>query len=762
MVENATNFILSCKVTDGYPTNASYKWYKDGSHISTAANYTISTVNRSDTGNYTCDATNKVGSSNPSSAVEVYVIYGIIINPIKKNQPSEGQVLNITCSVTSYLVLTDRDATWTKKNNRWFIHNGRHLVIDNVNRIDSGIYICSVVIQFKPTFGHPVNFTGTTTVEVDVLYKPTVSVFPDFNQSFVTENATDLRMICNVTDANPAIYESYSWNKDGSWIKSAAEYTIPTVKRIHTGSYTCNATNSVGTSDPSQVFKLNVFYGVSLNLSVTEIRVNESERWNFSCISDGNPLPTITCVYIFNSSVVGEATTNVITIGNEHANCIDTGLYMCTGNNKIGTPVSKSAHIRIACKPRSHNNVDKQDIFINSSDESLTILTTFISLPLSTILWLRQLPDGNLTEIDSKFINSTNQSQLPYETISIFQKDLLKQDDFGIYLVKASNIHGSFRLKYNVIPRRAPDPPTNITASCDVYSIRVTWISGFNGGENQTFRINFANTISNQTLFKDEIIDVRDDKNINVIRESVNPDTLYRIFLEASNLYGTTKSTEVTNCTTQKNQEENQRLTSALVGGIAGSISALLIVVIVIGGLYCRRRRKFTEGNIELKESESNETDEDEDGLKDNPLYVTSGEVSNAEERPVYGVVNKATQNKDKLTPDDKQGQGPVYAEVQKSSIHDGLKDNPLYATSGDVSNAEEGPVYGVVNKPKQNKENVDSDDKKNQGPVHTEVQKSSKQGSVFWRKLSSDMFMVQSKTKICHAFKAAQDYHNT
>lgn len=64
--------------------------------------------------------------------------------------------------------------------------------------------------------------------------------------------------------------------------------------------------------------------------------------------------------------------------------------------------------------------------------------------------------------------------------------------------------------------------------------------------------------------------------------------------------------------------------------------------------------------------------------------------------------------------------------------ITDGLKDNPLYVTSGDVSNAEEGPVYGVVNKSKQIKKNVASDDKKKLGPVHAEMQKSSKHGSVF------------------------------
>ncbi|CAC5421796.1 unnamed protein product [Mytilus coruscus] len=338
MVENTTNFNLSCTVTDGNPTATSYNWYKDGSHISTAAIYTISTVYRTDTGNYTCDATNKAGSSNPSSAVEVHVLYGIKINPIKKNQPTEGQVLNITCSVKSYLVLTDYDATWTKKNNRGFSLNGRHLVINNVNRIDSGIYICSVVIQFKPTLGHPVNFTGSTTAEVDVLYKPTVSVFPDFNQSYVTENATALRMIFGVKMVkmryNQQLHTPYQQ-----------------LKRSHTGSYTCDASNLVGASDPSPVFQLNVLYGVSLKLSDKEISLNESERWNFSCIYDGNPQPTIVCVYLLNGSVVGETNTNVKIIGAEHASCKDTGLYMCTGNNKIGTPVSQSAHIKVASDP---------------------------------------------------------------------------------------------------------------------------------------------------------------------------------------------------------------------------------------------------------------------------------------------------------------------------------------------------------------------------------------------------------------------------
>lgn len=87
--------------------------------------------------------------------------------------------------------------------------------------------------------------------------RPTVVVSTEFNPSFVTENQTNLRMVCTVTDGNPADY-FYSWKKDGSAVSSAEKYVISSVKRADSGNYTCNSTNIVGTSDPSPVFQLNV------------------------------------------------------------------------------------------------------------------------------------------------------------------------------------------------------------------------------------------------------------------------------------------------------------------------------------------------------------------------------------------------------------------------------------------------------------------------------------------------------------------------
>lgn len=65
--------------------------------------------------------------------------------------------------------MTNSDVKWYKQKNNTFNRVGLQLVIDNVNRLDSGTYVCSAVIQLIPTFGQTVNVTGSTTVEVDVV-----------------------------------------------------------------------------------------------------------------------------------------------------------------------------------------------------------------------------------------------------------------------------------------------------------------------------------------------------------------------------------------------------------------------------------------------------------------------------------------------------------------------------------------------------------------------------------------------------------------
>ncbi|CAG2227694.1 unnamed protein product [Mytilus edulis] len=114
VIENITNFQLTCTVTDSYPAVTSFRWYKDGSVISTSASYTLPIVRKSDGGRYTCDATNDVGSSGLSSLLILNVLYGVTVVSIRKQEPVEGNELFVTCDAQSNPSYTDNDVSWIK------------------------------------------------------------------------------------------------------------------------------------------------------------------------------------------------------------------------------------------------------------------------------------------------------------------------------------------------------------------------------------------------------------------------------------------------------------------------------------------------------------------------------------------------------------------------------------------------------------------------------------------------------------------------
>lgn len=86
------------------------------------------------------------------------------------HQPIEGNKLVISCTAESNPQITNGDIKWTKMNNITFQDTGQ-LVIENVDRGDSGTYICTVTLNLKPTEGTAIDVIGTTSVEVDVLCK---------------------------------------------------------------------------------------------------------------------------------------------------------------------------------------------------------------------------------------------------------------------------------------------------------------------------------------------------------------------------------------------------------------------------------------------------------------------------------------------------------------------------------------------------------------------------------------------------------------
>ncbi|CAG2248420.1 unnamed protein product [Mytilus edulis] len=170
---------------------ASYWWLRNSSFISNSAIFDIARVKWSDTGMYRCQANNSVGLSELSTAINLKVMYDlediyyvfkglvnyhISISPdvqldkLDEIKLNEGTRLFVSCNGHSYPEFSENHVIWTNNNNT-FNRPRRDLVIDNVNRNDSGTYKCSVTLKVKPTIGESVDIIGTTTVHVNILCK---------------------------------------------------------------------------------------------------------------------------------------------------------------------------------------------------------------------------------------------------------------------------------------------------------------------------------------------------------------------------------------------------------------------------------------------------------------------------------------------------------------------------------------------------------------------------------------------------------------
>ena len=111
----------------------------------------------------------------------------------------------------------------------------------------------------------------------------------------------------------------------------------------------------------------------------------------------------------------------------------------------------------------------------------------------------------------------------------------------------------SLLIKYNLCSDviGTPDPPTNVSVSCDTLSMSVSWRSEFNGGDLQKFSILWWKELEIETAYSDLIL----DPGLHEYTDATIPvtaDTRYSIIVQATNTHGSVTSGEHVSCRTSK------------------------------------------------------------------------------------------------------------------------------------------------------------------------------------------------------------------
>ncbi|XP_062437683.1 hemicentin-1 [Rhea pennata] len=466
------------------------QWLKDGETVASDELQRIrvtpdgSTLNifralTSDTGKYTCVATNPAGEEDRIFNLNVYVPPAIADN---KDEPEDltaraDTSINIECTATGTPL---PQINWLKNglplsisSQVRLLSGGQVLRIARVQVSDVGVYTCVASNKAGVDNKH---------------YNLQVFVPPSMDNAGGTEDVTIVRgnsasMQC-FTDGIPT--PTMSWFKNGHPLSLGAHLASKNQGMVlhfvkaetgDTGKYTCVASNEAG--DISKHFSLKVLEPPRINGSdqPEELSVVVNNPLELLCISTGIPVPKISWMkdgrpLLQNDNV--HVLREVLRITS--AQVEDTGRYTCLASSPAGDD-DKEYLVRVHVPPNIAGTSGPQDLTV-LQNRQVILECKSDAVPPPTVSWLK---DGELLEGTPRvrILSSGRYLQINNADLS----------DTASYTCVASNIAGKmtreFMLTVHVAPTIRSSPQTivvriNTSAVLEciaegVPTPRVTW-----------------------------------------------------------------------------------------------------------------------------------------------------------------------------------------------------------------------------------------------------------------------------------------------
>ncbi|XP_048588277.1 hemicentin-2 isoform X2 [Nematostella vectensis] len=382
----------------------SISWSKmsSGVTIATGEHLVINNINRSESGDYLCTASNGVLGSALANAT-INVQYSPFIEVISRIPPiTENQTLELYCNATGNPAPAIR---WSKGSDVTVLSSGNSLTIRRVQGVDQGVYVC--------TASNGIGLDASSTTTVEVLVSPVIDVIQPRSQTVIEGQPAS--MYCNAT-GNPL--PNIIWTRgNGSLVTSGMTLQITAAHRRETGTFRCTADNGVIRTAQAKV-TLDVQYPPMIHIGPKDQTLNESNPLSLYCNATGNPSPNITWVKTGSQNV---------TVGHGHTLSInktmtsDEGVYACVAENGVGLPSNATAMVTIIVFTAPVFDVIQPNITTNETD-TIVLHCNATGNPPPRISW-------SISE-------QSGQRQLTGEKVII--QNILRSNT-GIYRCTASN-----------------------------------------------------------------------------------------------------------------------------------------------------------------------------------------------------------------------------------------------------------------------------------------------------------------------------------
>ncbi|KAJ8313318.1 hypothetical protein KUTeg_009104 [Tegillarca granosa] len=440
--EGQTKVTIRCHGISANPYISSFIWTDSANTTRNNSNeLTFYSVSRSAAGDYTCSASNAVGTT--LKTVTLKVQYAPIIVGMSNRTVTEWSTLAVTCRA-------EADPPVSKY---WWIHpdgsitNSNQLSIANTNRSQSGTYVCFAENNLTPTGKSFLLKQRSSSLHVDVQYGPdsSVTLTPSKNQYNLTEGDSRPQVTCSA-ECNP--FCSFMWTTP---VKTTSSRILiaDNISKEESGRYTCHAFNTIQSSVSS--FTVTVNYKPSITKTAfLNHYVKENSEAVFQCMIDSQPLSEMTIK--FNSSTLfRQSWLNSKDYKIRKSDCLDTGLYFCKAKNFVGE-TERSTYLYVYCSPRLDSRVQKDNKkLISPNKETNSINTTMhvVAFPKPEMIWLFRDMSGTTISLplETETINIIPSYQPPLLTVRLIKYNFT-DEDHGEYIVTFRNAYG--RLVYTI------------------------------------------------------------------------------------------------------------------------------------------------------------------------------------------------------------------------------------------------------------------------------------------------------------------------
>jgi hypothetical protein len=623
---------------NGRPLNINQSRYDGGNPEQTAL--LVKNATRLDSGLYTCELTNTIGTGMSENSISVNIQYVPIVSlRIEPNAPViENRNENVTlyCDVRSGNPGTLLRVQWylngnmleelpicsdePDADNRYCFVDPHKMLLENVGREFLGNYSCK---------GFNAAGWGEESKSefLEVYYEPgnaTISYTPD-----VPLKGKSMVLSCSIDEpGNPPAYR-YKWLRGNKVVKDVVTpvWTIDPVGLDARNEFSCAAYNEGGEgvaasvnievhAPPAFIQKLQPYSGVLFSTPQISLscRVECYPMCGIFWFMNGVEITDDNFKYFIREShVPSEPSTgdfesvlsvlyfNLTSWPNKNLDIHkDNANYSCiSSNNSAGSGVNSGTYLAVEYPPENVN-VSQKEVFVNEGSIPPRVVCSAESNPVPSFKW---------RGIDGKYIERQSLAVLAIP-------DALWRKDAGTYVCEASNKHGKIETEIQINIRYAP----NCTITREKIEGEDTLICRADGNP-QIYDYMWEFKSENETVDIQLRGELRNRKSFLLLNDDFHEKRVYRCIANNTVGNGTYCEIQVAGHLLWWQTIERRVLYISIAIILVSLIAVIIVCCIII--YICRNRRKRSSKSMEksLVESKPNDPAEVSENYENLPFH---------------------------------------------------------------------------------------------------------------------------------------------